>query len=137
MIKRNVLLFMLLGLFAGKAHAITEVVEVNRSSATVGRVTCSTGTTTRMDTAVYDGLFGTGLNRTGVRITNQDSADDVFIGFDTNVSSAVTSAKLGERIQAGQDAPYAFGRDIQFWCIAADAAGAAGAITSFLQQGYK
>ena len=125
----------------GKARAYDEVVEVIRATATVTTVRCSTGTAIRLDTNAANGLMGTGYNRAGVRLYNQDSADAVYIGFDSQVTSftATTSVRSfqGEEIKSGVSAPYSIGRDIALWCIAADAAGASGASVSVMQFGYR
>ena len=141
---------LLMGLLAGQASAYQEVIEVNRSTATVGGVVCTTGTAIRVDVApnLAYGLMGSGENRSGIRIQNQDSADSVFIGFSAQVSTLPAAANitpahiahLGEQLAGGspgQSAPFAFGKGIQVWCRAADAAGVAGAAISVMQQGYK
>ena len=144
------ILALALGMFCGQAVAYQEVIEVNRSTATVGGVVCTTGTAIRVDLSpnLAYGLMGSGFNRSGIRIQNQDSADSVWIGFSAQVSTLPAAANitpghiahLGEQLAGGspgQSAPFAFGRDIQIWCRAADAAGAAGAAISVMQQGYK
>lgn len=119
-----------------KAHAYEEVLEVARSSATVGRVNCSSGTATRIDSQVVYGVMGNGLNRHGVRVVNQDSSNAVYLGFDSQVSTDTASAYLGEKISAGANAPYPIGNGIALWCKAPDAA-TTGVILSVMQTGFK
>ena len=134
--KAFLICFSILVGFAMRANAYTEVVEVVRSSATVGGVVCSSGTASRIDNAGRNGLMGGGLNRAWVRIENQDSADAVWLGFDASVST-FSVASIGEKLAAGSNAPYSIGRDIQIWCKADDSAGAAGVLLSNAQFGFK
>ena len=126
-----------------KAFSYQEVVEVVRSSATVGGVKCSSGTAVKLDTSVIFGVLGTGINRAWVRVQNQDSADAVWLGFDNKVSTATPNSTtaiikfLGEKLAAGANAPYSIGNGIPIWCKASDDAGDGGVILSFAQWGFK
>ncbi len=128
-------------MLGSKAHAYQEVVEVYRSSATVGGVACSTGTpTARFGSCglAYEEM-GSGENRAAIRSQNHDASNDVYIGFSTQMSTDTNNpAHLGEVLQeGGGNAVYQVGKSVEIYCQAADAAGAAGVVITGSQYGYK
>lgn len=122
---------------ASRAHAYTEVVEVDNSTAVVRGVTCSSGTAARLDYLSTSANLLSGHSRAGIRVQNQDSTYSVWIGFASNVSSMTASGFLGEKLVAGASAPYPIGKNVSLWCIAQDGAGASGVRVSASFFGYK
>lgn len=135
---KKLLLFALLALPV-KARAYEMVYFKSASTATVAGVTCSTGTTINITGTISGYAAPNLLNH---RLKNTDATYKVWIGFTSAVSSA-TLANLGERLDPGQDSTYSAGYDpdtkanVKIWCIAADAAGAAGVILSRSLFGFK
>lgn len=119
------------------------VFDVGYSSIAVVGVRCSTGTAIRVNATRPTGFTA---NLAGYRIQNQDGADAVWIGgvsvsSDTSAGGALTN--LGEQLTAGSSGPYGIAKDyrsaaglIPLYCLAADAAGAAGAVLSVVWFGY-
>lgn len=133
-------IFALLGflaLFGSRAEAYTLSYDKGYSTATVAGVTCSTGTSIEITATL------SGFNLGAYRLINQDSADEVYIGFNTNVSSDTASNLLGEKLAAGASGVWELGWNpdsvavVKLWCKAADAAGAAGARISRAVFGYR
>ena len=133
-------LALLVGLIATSAPAKASgeaMFSKGHSTWTVTGVNCSTGTSVQISAAL------SGFQISAYRIQNQDSADAVWIGHNTNVSTQALSG-LGEKITAGSNAVWELGRNpdialpiVGLWCRAADAAGATGVTLSRATFGYK
>ena len=98
-------------LFGMKAHAVQPVADYVDSTGTIKAVSCSTSTATRMDS-----VFVSGKLRSYVRIQNQDSSANIYIGYDSDVSTTTASGNLGEKIEPGGNAPYNIGKTIKLYC---------------------
>ena len=126
-----------LGLFGSRASAYTLSYDKGYSTATVSGVTCTSGTAVEITATL------SGFNLGAYRLINQDSADEVYIGFSSSVSSDTASGFLGEKLAAGASGVWELGWNpdlsaaVKLWCKAADAAGAAGARISLAVFGYK
>ena len=117
--------------------------EVGYSSFAVVGVRCSTGTAIQINATRPTGFTATPA---GYRVQNQDSADTVWIGgvsvsSDTSTGGALTN--LGEQLTNGSSGPYGVAKDyrsaaalVPVYCLAADAAGSAGAVLSVVWFGY-
>lgn len=124
---------------AMRAQASTDV-NVSFSSAVYSGVTITTGTVIRCDNWVHgaqSGVYTIQSERNSVIIQNQDSADDIYVGYDANVSTAAASGLVGLKIIP--DASGIFGLDVNsvLYCIAVDAAGASGVRIHLTQTGRK
>ena len=102
---------------------------------------CSSGTSINMTTSLQDYNIGT------YRIVNLDSADDVYFGHNTSISTRTAAGDsltgLGERVAAGGSSTWDLGFNIienarvQIWCKAEDDAGAGGVVVSRAVFGYR
>ena len=135
----------------GLARAEQANFEVGYSSIATTGIACTTVTVVQINATRPTGFRA---NIAGYRITNQDSADAVWIGgpyvstSTLQIGSSTDFANLGEKLAAGASAPYALGKEYQsvvssagaplvrLYCKAADAAGAAGAVISIVWFGY-
>src|SRR3990167_9481 len=123
---KKILLASLLGIaFCNKAEASTDV-NLVISSATTSGVCVTTGTVVRIDDKIR-GTTGTiNSTRIGIEVQNQDSADSIYCGYDTNVTTTtVTNAQavaIGKEIKAGDVVYIGLLRVAQYNCIAVDAA---------------
>ena len=121
---------------SGSASAFELTYEKTASTWTVTGVTCSTGTAIEITQSI------SGYNLLNHRVQNQDSADAVWIGYNSSVSTSAASG-LGERLDAGASGTWSAGyelnakRAVQIYCKAADAAGAAGVLLSVAAFGYR
>lgn len=107
-------------------------------------IICTTGTVRQLNATRPTGFTH---NIAGYRIQNHDSADSVYIGT-VRVSSGTNGtdthvATLGERLAAGASGVWHVFRDRKdsnnntpIYCLAADAAGAAGAVVTVTWFGY-
>jgi hypothetical protein len=112
--------------FKFEAMAVMPVAETVETTATVKAVSCSTSTATRMDL-----VFVSGKNRAWARIQNQDTSANIYIGFDTDVSTNTASGNLGEKIEAGGNAPYNIGKSIKIYCKSDGSSAATASISQF------
>lgn len=124
---------------AGQARASTDV-NISLSSAVYSGVMITSGTARRCDNWVHGVQSGTStikVDRNAAIIQNQDSADAIFVGYDTSVSTVATTSTVGLKIIA--DATGTFGIDwaSALYCIAVDAAGADGVRIHLTQTGRK
>ena len=115
------------------------------STWTVVGVFCTTGTRVQLNATRQLPGFLIG----GYRVNNLDGADTLYVGHDrsvsTNTASAIALARLGERVVSGGSATYELGLnqdladqpDVELWCMAVDAAGAAAALVNLVTFGYK
>ena len=134
-------IFLSLGLLIGLASsAMAQGGQANYnkglSSWTVTGIVCTTGTAVELSAGM------SGIILSAYRIQNQDSADAVWLGHTTLVSSSALS-NLGEKLTAGSNGVWELGyesvalRLVTVWCLAADAAGAAGVTLSRARFGYR
>jgi len=113
----------------------TPTYEIAYSTFSQQGVICTTGTVVDLVATYPSGIQGG--RAAGYRVQNQDSADAVWLG-DVDVSTHTgTIANLGEKLTAGSNGTYHLWKDknavrVGLYCIAADAAGAAGAVMSVL-----
>ena len=129
----------LLALTTTKSYAAGEAsFSKGHSTWTVEGVTCTTGTAVEITKEL------TGFNISGYRLINQDSADSIWLGPDSSVSTDTTKAQLGEVLAAGASGVWELGRNpdraqlaVKLWCKAADAAGASAVRLSRAVFGYK
>lgn len=124
-----------------KAHAYTEIFDQGFSTWTVVGVKCSSGPT---PTSIGGGTPGFRIST--YRLQNQDDTEAVWIGHDANLSSTTVSAntlaRLGEKLTPNSNGTWNIGVStasvrLSLFCIAEDAAGAAGVILSKSVWSYK
>jgi len=108
-------------------------------------VFCTTGTAVQLNATRQIPGFIIG----GYRVNNLDGADSVHLGHDQSVSThtatAAALARHGERLASGGSITYELGLnqdladqpDVELWCRAVDAAGAAAVLLNFVTFGYK
>jgi len=124
---------------SAQAQASTDV-NISFSSAVYSGVKVSSGSVVRVDNWVHGVQSGTStlqMDRNAVVIQNHDSADDIYCGYNTSVATATASGYLGLKIIP--DATGVFGVDMvsTIYCMAVDAAGAAGVRVHITQTGRK
>lgn|SRR3990167_1705371 len=119
--------------------------EISFSSAVGSGVIVTTGTAIRVDNWINGSQNGTStikhagvgifvsLDRTNILVQNQDSADDIYCDFASGVSTTTVSAGQRGRIgriidQANVETNIGCDFSCQYWCLAVDAAGAAGVL---------
>lgn len=134
-------------LFNSEAEAVSgeAVYDKGYSTFTATAIACTTGTTVQLNATRQ--LIG--FNVAEYRLQNTDGADSVYIGQTPSVSSftvpAVAMAAFGEPLSSGSNRTWLVGSnpaladqpDVELWCIAADAAGAAAVIMSVVSFGYR
>lgn len=126
-----------IAILGSHASAYTLSYDKGYSSATVSGVTCTSGTAVEITGSMA------GFNVGAYRLINQDSADEVYIGFSNAVSSDTASGFLGEKLASGASGVWELGWNpdtsaaVKLWCRAADAAGVAGARLSRAIFGYR
>lgn len=134
-------LFALAGLMEHSQVAVAATdVHVRVSSAMPSRVVVTTGTAIRVDNW-NNGVQGTIVDpRVAVCIQNHDSADNIFIGFDSTVStntttSVSTSTRVGFVANPGSSDFLCIGaiRGLPIWAMCVDAAGASGCVAAVIQ----
>lgn len=137
--KKLILLAGMLAMCAGlanRAEAFTTQYDRGFSTATVVGVKCSTGTAEQLDIKASPDRLDS-YQRSTIRVMNHDAADAIYLGYSASVSSDTASDFLGVRISAdGGNAVFQLSRHIPLYCIAADAAGAAGVRVSLEEFGY-
>lgn len=143
---KKVLWILLLAILSGKAHASTDV-NVVLSSITYSGVICSTQATpavnpTRIDNFVEGVTASTwtlNANRIGVEVQNQDATNSVWLGYNVNVTTPTggtigpINPELGFQLKPGDAKLYGMTalsttttNTPLIYCVAANAAGAAG-----------
>lgn len=140
--KKTLLAFGFLALLSGNAGAAESIYEKGASSATATGITCSTGTSIRIDGAGANLTVISGITTLGFRFQNQHDSCAVWLGYTSSVSSSALSG-LGLKLTAGSNAPIQVGYDtdrkrhVEVHCLAADACGAGGANISRETFGWK
>jgi len=132
-----------------KALAAQPTIETSYLQGVPIGVLCSTGAVASQINVSSPALF-TATMIAGYRIQNQSSYPVWIGGSNVSVSTAVTNAdatqmaNLGEKLNAGADAPWTLGRALRradkdatpLYCRASDDAGAASALLSLVWYGY-
>lgn len=124
-----VMLLATLGLCVDSVFAATNTY-VELSTMTSRTITVSSGSTaTRVDNFAGEGEGLLNL-RNEVLLQNQDSADSIFCDYEVGVSTdSANSSDAGYQIPGGSPGGtrnLSIGPNISYFCVAVDAAGAAG-----------
>lgn len=97
--KKLIIGIFVLFLFRLQAHAAMDV-SVVASSWTWSGVQCTSGTVVRIDNQIHGSAYTVPATRIGIEITQLDSTNNAWIGYDTNLSTNTDNRAAG--INVGQ-----------------------------------
>lgn len=108
-----------LGLLPASADAQTQVYEISKGSGTVRNVLVNTVVVN------VDSSTRTVPGRVSIEVYNDDSANTVFCGLSSDVSSTATSNNYGRRVAPRASIIWSIPESMKVWCVSDGGSGGA------------